>query len=278
MIKLRCIGLLALSLSAIAFGQVPQATQGISKPSLDAVMTFGRPGRVAKIVVKEGDTVKAGQLLVQLDDREERAQVAIDESKAKDTTAIKAQEAVRDQKQINYKKMLWAAERGGASPFEVDAARVDSVVEEARLAITIMTHEQDVLKYEQTRAVLEKCSLLAPFDGLVEEIFIKTGEGVDSNASTKVIRVVNIDPLWVEAWVPISLGRRVKTGQTAEILFSEDQQPTQAKVLFVGAVADAASETVMVRLTVPNPRHRLAGEQVSVQFPLQSAANDKALP
>lgn len=256
------------------YAQVSPSVQAYSKPSQDVTLTFAVPGRLAKIFVKEGARVEKGQQLAQLDDRAERAEVAIQQAKASDTTPIKTQETIRDQKQINYKRYVLVAEKspGGVTPIELDAARIDAEVEVARVAMAVMSHEQDVLTYEKAKALLEKCTLLAPIDGWVEEIFVREGEGVDSNASSKVVRVVNVDPLWIDAAVPLSIARHVKNGDSVQVKFPETQKDATARVIFVAAVADAASETAQIRLEIANPSRRLAGEQVTVTFPVKVTA------
>lgn len=268
-------------LSSVSYGQsastTPPTVPAYSKPSQDVTLTFSRPGRIAKMIVKEGDRVEKGQELAQLDDREERAQVAIDKSKAEDTTPIQVQEKIRDQKQVNYKRYLQVAEANakGVSPLELDAARIDALVEEARVAMATMSHEQDVLKYEQTKVVLQKCTLVSPFAGWIEEIHLKDGESVDGNANSKVVRVVNVDPLWIDASVPLTMARQVKTGDSAQVKFPETDKTESGRVIFVGAVADAASETVVIRIELPNPNKRLAGEQVNVIFPTRATAKSE---
>lgn len=264
-------------LSSVSFGQTSPSVQAYSKPSQDVTLTFAVPGRMAKVFVKEGDRVARNQPLAQLDDRAERAEVAIQESKAKNITAITAQETMRDQKQINYKRYLAVAEKspGGVTPIELDAARVDAEVEQAKVDVAVVSHEQDILTFDKAKALLEKCTLLSPIAGWVEEIHVREGEGVDSNASSKVIRIVNVDPLWIDASVPINIGRNVRTGDTAEVRFPETDKNTSCKVTFVGAVADAASGTVLIRLEIPNPNKRLAGEQVNVFFQSKTTAKSE---
>ena len=57
----------------------------ITRPSEDVTLSFVMPGRIAKVLVKEGDEVKAGQLLVQQDDAAELVQLEQLKAEAEDT-------------------------------------------------------------------------------------------------------------------------------------------------------------------------------------------------
>jgi multidrug efflux pump subunit AcrA (membrane-fusion protein) len=218
---------------------------------------------VAKVLVKEGDAVTANEPLVELDAREEVAQLAIDEAKAADDTRVTAQKAILQQKTIDRDKTKWAFERGAKSDFEMRAAEIDVVVADAQLKIAQVEHEQDKLKADQTRAVVDKMTLRSPVDGSVEQELVKEGEGVEPN--TKVIRVVNILPLEIEVPVPFDEARQLQKGGSVAIIFS-DKSTGGGKIKSVGAVADGASNTVLVHVSVPNPLKRPGGERVLVDF------------
>ena len=105
---------------------------------------------------------------------------------------------------------------------------------------------------------------------------MEVGESVNTT-TTEVIRVVQIDPLWIDAPVPLTQAVELKVGRTAQVVFGLPDKPTKAepastslvvpgRVIFVGAVADAASDTLRVRIEVPNQAKRPAGEHVRVTF------------
>src|SRR4051812_47024253 len=93
-------GLLLCATSAFSADPMPGTEiQGITKPSQDVTISFTRPGRVAELLVKEGDTVKSNQLVAKQDATEEQAAYDLAEAQAKDTTRTLAQVKVRDQKE-----------------------------------------------------------------------------------------------------------------------------------------------------------------------------------
>jgi len=240
--------------------------RAITRPSADITLSFVQPGRIAQVYFKDGDTVKADQLLVQQDDGIERAQLAQIEAQSKNTSQIEASEASLAQKRVDLQKLQKAAARNAATELEVEHAKLEVTIAELSLEIARLQHEQDQSKCQEGRIRVEHMQLKSPIAGTIEKVHIEAGESV--NALTDVIRVVQIDPLWLDVPVPLTTGRALKLGQAATVEFPEPGGlRAEGKVLFVAAVADAASSTLQVRVEVPNAAKRPAGEHVKVSFP-----------
>lgn len=250
--------------AVVGGGDITSGLPAITKPCQDVTLSCSRPGLIAKVMVKDGQVVKIDQPVVQQDSREEEAMLAADKSKADDTTSIRAQEAIRDQSKVDLARVQYAKDHGGSTPFELDKAKIDVVVAEARVKIAEVEQEQARLKYEQTRVVVEKMCLKSPINGLVQKAMVQPGEAVELN--TKVIRLVNLDPLWVEVQVPALQARSLKKDAAAKVVFT-DKQAAAGKVILVDVVGDPASETIMVRVEVANFEMRQSGELVKVEFP-----------
>jgi len=252
-----------LVMAALASTVLGEGSTGITRPSGDTTLQFARPGRVDKVLVKDGEAVKAGQAVVQLDDVEERAALAQDDAAAKDQTKIAAQATVLDQKRVDLKR-IEAMPPGIKTPYEVDSARLDVKVAEANVALAQFEHDQAGRKAVQTKAAVDRMTMYSPITGTVELVMAKPGESVDTQ--TKVIRIVNVDPLWVEVPVAEAEAMKLKTGDPARVTFNTDKAMAEGKIVFVSAVADAASDTLNIRVELPNPTHRQGGERVQVDF------------
>jgi multidrug efflux system membrane fusion protein len=240
----------------------------VTAPSKDVTLSFVRPGKIAEVLVKEGETVKAGQLLVRLDDAAERAQLAQLKAQADDDTRVKAAEAQLQQKVVDLKKIEAAEKRGAATEIEVEHARLDVTIGRLSVDLAKFQKAQDRLKYEEARLQLERMQLKSPVAGTVERIVVEAGESVD--ALQQVMRIVDIDPLHVVVPVPRKAARRITKGDAADVAFEGERASRRGRVEFVAQVADAASETLMVRVVVPNGQKRPAGERVRVSFPEKS--------
>ena len=256
----------------LVFGPLPclgADIEAITKPSADIELAFVKAGRVAEVLVKEGDTVKAGQLLAGQDDKVEQIQVLQLMAKAGNKTRIEASKTELLQKGEDLKKVEGAKKKGAATDWEVEHARLDVSIGRLNLELATFEHEQDRRKYEEAKADLERLRLLSPIDGQVEEVVIEPGES--PQPMKLALRVVKTDPLWIDIIAPLALARDLKPGQTAAVVFpghGADRvgQRLEGRIIFVSAVARAGSDTLRVRVEVANPERRPAGERVGVSF------------
>jgi RND family efflux transporter MFP subunit len=241
--------------------------RAITRPSADITQSFIQPGRIAHVPVKEGDAVKAGQVLIRQDDVAEQILLAQLKAQKEDLIQIRASEASLAQKRVDLAKLEKAAASNAATALEVEHARLNVTIAELSLDMAKFEHEQAGRKYQEHRIRVEHMELRSPINGWVEKIEVEVGECV--NATTEVIRVVQTDPLWIDVPVPLTQGIDLKAGQAARVVFggSDPQTHTEAgQIIFVAAVADAASGTLRIRLEVPNKTRRPAGEHVLVAF------------
>lgn len=237
--------------------------EAITRPSRDGTLSFVQPGEIAKVLVKVGDTVKAGQLLVQLDDAVEQAQLKQLKAEAEDVTRVAAAEAQLAQKKLDLQKVEMAAAGNAATKMEVEHGKLEVLIGELSLNLAKHNLRQANRQYEQTKLQLDRMKMTSPIDGKVEVVFIEEGESVDQLED--VIRVVQIDPLWIDAPVPLEQARALRIGDTAKVIFPGNVEGS-GKVVHIASIADAASETLYVRIETPNTTGRPAGEHVRVQF------------
>ena len=262
---LYCPAVIIAAIALPAFANSETGITAITNPSADRALSFIQPGLIAKVHFKEGDVVKAGQVLVQQDDAVERARLAQLEADAQNMTNIEAGKASLAQKRVDLKKLEKAATLNAATALEVEHAKLDVTIAEMSLQVAIFEHEQAKRKYDEAKLQIDNMSLKSPIDGTIEKIEVETGES--ANALESAVRVVQIDPLWIDVPVPLAKTTNLRNGNTARIEFPEpNKMSIDGAVVFVGAVADAASGTLRVRIEVPNKSNRPAGEHVGVVF------------
>jgi RND family efflux transporter MFP subunit len=243
--------------------------EAVTKPSADIELSFVRVGRVAEVLVKEGDIVKAGQLLARQDDRVEQLQLLQLKAKAVNRTRIEAAAAELLQKEEDLKKIEGAKKKGAATDWEVEHARLNVKIAELSLQLAKFEHEQDRGKYEEVKADVERMRLSSPIDGLVEEVSIEPGESAQPMKAA--VRVVKIDPLWIDVIAPLQVAQSLKSGETGHITFpgqgvQKVGQRIEGRISFVSAVSKAASDTLRVRVEMANPGRRPAGERVTISL------------
>jgi RND family efflux transporter MFP subunit len=236
----------------------------ITKPSADVTLSFVQAGRIALINFREGDSVKVGDVLVQQDDAVERARLAQLEAESNDKTKIQASEFTLAQRRVDLERL--EARPKAVTQTELEHAKLNLDIAELSLRVAVFQHEQAQRKYEEAKLQIERMSLKSPIDGRIEEIEIEAGESV--NALDDVVRVVRVNPLWIDVPVPLSQTTNLGYGHTAVVEFpSPKKVSVEGTVIFIAAVADAGSDTLRVRIQVPNNSSRPAGEHVVVTFP-----------
>jgi len=245
----------------------PLEVQAITMPSADITLSFIVPGRIAEILVKEGDTVAKDQVLAKLDDAPERIQTQQLKIQATDRNKILSAEAEFAQKRVDLKKLKAARRKGAASDWEIEHMGLSVRIAELSLAAAKVEREQYQRRYAQALSQLERMRLASPSAGRVEKVFVEAGEAVEKLGP--VIHVVKIDPLWLDVPVPLIHSAQLALGQTAVVTFPGEETGglENARIIHVSSVADAASDTLRVRIEVANPEGRPAGERIIVGFP-----------
>jgi multidrug efflux pump subunit AcrA (membrane-fusion protein) len=240
-------------------------------------LSFLVAGRVVRIVPDEGDFVKKGSLIAELDPADyiisvRRAQAQADMAKA---AFEKADRPVRseqlEQARIAYErskdehsrmKMLYDA--GSLAPNDYlkfkaayesaerqyEMAQTGGQKEDKQQAAAAYRQAQAALAYEQKR--LNDTKLYAVNDGYVSKRFIAEGETVSSGYP--VVETVCLDPVDVSSGVPEKDIRFIKTGQKAEISISAlPDKVFEGRVRVVNVSADPATRTYLVKIEVSNP-------------------------
>ncbi len=257
---------------------MPLATQekveAITRPSQDVVLSFVRPGQVAEVLVKEGDAVKAGQVLMRLDDKAEQVQMEQLKAQAEDRTRLRAAEAQLAQRRVDLQKTETARKEGAATDLEVDHAKLDVTIADLSLELAKFERTQAQMKYREAAVQIERMRIASPIDGTVERLLVEPGESVE--AAEKIAQIVQIDPLWVDVPVPLDNARSLTKGESNALVEfdsadSARRSAVKGRIIHIAAVADSASKTLTVRVECANPSNRPAGEHVYVSFPPRTA-------
>ena len=240
--------------------------QGITAPSADITLSFVLAGRLTDVLVKEGHVVKKDQLLARLYDEPERIQSQQLKMLSTDRTRILAAEAELAQKKVDLRKLELAKSKGAASDWEVEHLILNARIAELSLKTAILEQEQYRRRYDHSLSQLKRMRIVAPIAGVVENVSVETGESV--GALGPVIRLVKNDSLWIDMPVPSAQAIDLAVGQNVWVSFpgSAAVEAPNGRIINLSAVADAASDTLRVRIEVDNPLNRPAGERVAIEF------------
>lgn len=239
--------------------------EAITKPSGDVMLSFVRGGKVKEVHVNEGDIVKKGQLLATLENEVELLQLKQLETEASNTARIESIKIEITQKEHDAKKLEWGKTKGAVTNWEIDHTRLDLQTAQISLRQARIEHTMNKIRRDEMQAQLELLTIASPIEGQVERIQVTPGES--PQPLTPIIRVVKIDPLFIDVHVPFSDARDLSVGQTVTITKTLKRELLlEATIKHIAAVADAASMTLRVQLELPNPLQNPAGERVRVQF------------
>jgi membrane fusion protein (multidrug efflux system) len=187
------------------------------------------PGTVDKINFESGQFVKAGQVLVELDTRQERAQIA-------------ALEAQRDLAKVNFGRTEQLFNAGVISRADFDAAAAQQKQTEANVA--------------ETRATIERKTIVAPFSGILGIRKVNLGQYLA--AGNAIVQLQSLDPIYVDFGIPQQDVPQVRIGNSLHVA-SEDLggQQFTARVNAIDSVIDQTTRNVQVQATLSNPKGRL---------------------
>jgi multidrug efflux pump subunit AcrA (membrane-fusion protein) len=266
---------------------VSVAASGAVEANVTAQAAFQIAGRVARVLVEEGQPVAKGQVLAELDatDYRNAYDAAHGQADAAQATDKKAQEGLRpqeleqaridyEQRQDEYKRMKFLYEHKSlaANDFEkIEAAykAAQQRYEMARQGTRVQDKEAANGQYRAAAAQMHEaqkriadCQLRAPIAGFVGMRRIDVGDTV--GAGIPVISVLDLNPVKVRVAIPESEIGKVHEGARAAVSIpSLDGRKFEGKVETVGMAADPASRTYTAKIAVQNPQRLLRAGMVS---------------
>lgn len=222
-------------------------------------------GVIESIQVERGDFVTAGQVIARLSAGVERASVAVAESRARADAELKAAEAAADLAKAKLARARDLLKSEFISPQALEQAQAESRMADERARQTRDARDVAQREFQLSAAQLGQRIIRAPFEGIVVERYRTQGERIEREP---VVRIARIHPLRVEAIAPADRFGSIQSGQVGQVKPQLPQFGTlQATVTVVDRVVDAASNSFRVRLTLPNPDHRIpSGLRCSVDI------------
>jgi multidrug efflux system membrane fusion protein len=213
-------------------------------------------GVIADIRVREGDRVKAGDVLLLLDNEVTEARLAIAKVNAQGTGRLMATQAEMDLQQQRHDQLARLMSSGTSNAAEL--ARQKVALAQAKGNHIIAEEELEIyrLQVAQIEAELKRRVLATPIDGIVVDIAKDIAEPVGlggGRGDDFLVRVVQIDQLRCVGHLPAAFARTLAVGEALEVRV-EDGEPVTARgvVEFVSPVIDPATATVRVHLKIDN--------------------------
>jgi membrane fusion protein (multidrug efflux system) len=279
LLMLLIVGALIVALGLVKFRQIQAASSGSAfQPPPEAVTTIvarqepweqtlgaigtvtavngvtvsaDLPGIVQEFTFDSGRTVQAGEVLVRLDTRQERAQLS-------------AAEARRDLANLELERTRGLLEQGITSQSDYDRATAEAKQSEALVG--------------EIRATIDRKVIRAPFSGILGIRQVNLGQYLQGG--DPVVPLQSLDPVLVDFSVPQEELQQAQAGREVRVAAESDSgEEVSGTITAIDSIVDRATRNVRVQATLANPQARLRpGMFVKVRVMLPARESVIALP
>jgi len=222
---------------------------GVVKAAEDVNLASEANGRITSILVKRGSRLVKGATIAKIDDSLIRFEL------------MRAQAQAENAKQ-NYerRKTIWEQDKIGS---EMEYIAAKTTWQQADAAVKLLETQ------------LDRTTLRAPFNAVVEDILMETGETVAMG--TPVVRLISDGNVRIRAGVPSRYASSVKVGDKVEIRFDDYQDLVlNSTINFVGNSIEPQARTFFIESLIPNKGQRIKID-MSAAIKIQSRTLDNAI-
>ena len=202
---------------------------GTMAPVHGVTVSADLPGTVDTITFDSGQFVHEGEVLVQLDTRQERAQLA-------------AMEAQRDLAKINYDRMQQLVNEGVISRMEYDKSTAEQRQTEANVG--------------EIKATIQRKTIRAPFSGILGIRQVNLGQYM--SAGTAIVSLQALNPIYANFNVPQQVMSQMRPGQNVKISTDgASGHEYTGRVNALESTVDESTRNLQVQATLANPENKL---------------------
>lgn len=160
-------------------------------------------GQIKKMYVKLGDSVKKGDLLVEIDDLPQQNAVKDSEARLKNMIASKAaKEAQLLNARINLERQQKLIQNGATTQNELDQAEATLKVLDAEVEALIAQIAQAQIALDTAELNLDYTKITSPIDGMVVATVVKEGQTVNSTQTAPtIVKVADLSTMTIKAQI-----------------------------------------------------------------------------
>jgi multidrug efflux system membrane fusion protein len=238
-----------------------------------AVIKARVAGELKEVVAREGDAVKAGDVLARIDPTEYQRRW---QQAAETASAAKSQ--------MEIAQRAWDSNKALVDQGFISKAAMDNSIASYQGAVA--SHKAAIAGADVARKALDDATLRAPFAGIVSGRAAQVGERVAIDA--KIMELVDLSQLEVEVPLSPSESMDVRVGQSAALQVEDRKETVGAKVKRISPSAQTGSRSVLIYLTLDKAdglRHGLfakgilgMGKSQILAVPLSAVRTDRAQP
>lgn len=231
----RVINVEARAISSAPFSEVIRLT-GTVAAKRDVVVSAEESGRITRVFLEKGRRVRTGSAIAKIDDDGLTAQVE----------QARAMASLADETWTRRKR-LYEEDQVGS---ELAYLEAKYSAEQAQAAVATL------------EVRLAKTVVRAPFSGVLDDRMIEVGSMV--SPGTPIGRVIDLDPVTIQAGVPERYALDVRQGASVSVTFDVlNDEPFEGVVAFVGSAVDQQSRTFPVEFDIRNAEETIKPEMIA---------------
>lgn len=233
---------------------------GALKPKESVDIVPKATGRIERLTVQVGDTVKQGELIAELEDDEllqrvRRAEASI----AVNAASVQQRRAELDNVKANLSRSQQLFNEGLLSPQEFDQQKTSLAMTEAQVELAQAQQEQAEAELRELNIQLEQTKIYAPLPGEIAQRLVD--EGALVGATTPIVRIVNLSTMVSQGNVPERSVGKLRVGALTEVQVDALPGETfRGRVARIAPVLDAATRSALIEIDIPNPGKTLKAE------------------
>ncbi len=201
------------------------------------VLSSLQPGLVNRLTVAEGDRVHKGQILVEISSP---SFLEVQQDYLDALARLKLVENNHARNKNLFEEGIISEKRFATSRTELNEARTLLSRRHQGLLFSGMSAAQ-ITTLRESRKLNNKLLIRSPFDGTVLKQVVRTGQHVDE--ATALYHLGNLNPLWVEIYVPVSFRTSVDMGNR----FNIQQYDLTGKLIAIGRMIRENDQTILLR-------------------------------
>ncbi|MBF0612074.1 MAG: efflux RND transporter periplasmic adaptor subunit [Magnetococcales bacterium] len=242
---------LVMGLATAVAGEQPLLT-GTIKSLDDVKLSFPVAGRLEGVLAKEGQTVKAGDVILHLDKSQEEFEVqrrqVVFNDRAKVEEAVSKERVLKVQ--VDQARQLFASNTISRKQLEDEELSYNTAAADRKALEAAKKRER--IELDAARESLSRRYLRAPMNGVIVKLYFQIGESVGIHEPA--VRLVDVSRVYFTGNFDGKWASVIKMGDKVKVRVGTDatSPPRLGTVVFVSPVADLASGLVEIKVEIDN--------------------------
>ena len=215
-------------------------TKAFTEPIKKSIAASAEIGIIAVAHVKEGDRVRVGEPLAEINQMVLKESLAIAQARAESTARLDAATSQMELTKSQMEAIEALVPGGHTNKYEVDQKQSEYQVAFAEYRAAQDELMLAKLEVKRIEAQIADRTIVSPINGFVTEIHKQLGENV-SNSEPQYATIVRVDELKVRFYLDAATLKRTTVGENVSILIGDERLKSDAVVTFISPIIDPDS-------------------------------------